>query len=45
MTEEQRKKLENIIKEIHESGNDVELRECKEGIKVLEVHRRVITII
>lgn len=45
MTEEQRKHLENIIKEVHKSGNDVELRECKDGIKVLEVHRSVIAII
>ena len=45
MTEEQRKNLEKIIKEIHENGNDVELRECKDGIKVFEVHRSVVTII
>ncbi len=45
MNEDKRKTLDEIIKEIHKNGNDVELRECKDGIKVLEVHRSVVAII
>jgi hypothetical protein len=37
--------LKKYISEIHGRGNDVELRECKDGLKVIEVHRKVIAII
>ena len=36
----------NVIKSILRSGNDVEIKVCKDGYKVLEVQRkRALTII
>lgn len=42
---EKEKKLENleeIIKQVHGRGNDIEIRETKEGKKVYEVSRKLI---
>lgn len=45
MNQEQLERINKIIDEVHKSGNDVEIRTCKDGIKVVEVHRSVIAII
>lgn len=39
------KRMEDLVNQIHTRGNDVELRKCKDGVKVIEVHRKVIAII
>ena len=33
--------LDNLVREITARGNDVEVRTCREGIKVLEITKRV----
>lgn len=39
------KKLETIIAAIHERGNDVEIRKCKEGIKIFEIQKKLISVL
>ena len=45
MNQDQLEQLDILIAQIHKRGNDVEIRTCKDGIKVIEVHRKVIAII
>lgn len=33
--------LDNLVREITSRGNDVEVRTCREGIKVFEISKRV----
>ena len=45
MTEEELKDVLDVIKSILRNGNDVEIKACKDGYKVLEVQRkRALTI-
>lgn len=36
--------LDKIAREITARGNDVEVRTCKEGIKIFEVTKRVVAV-
>ena len=45
MNQDQLEQLDILIEQIHKRGNDVEIRNCKDGLKVIEVHRKVIVII
>ena len=45
MNQDQMEQIEILIEQIHKRGNDVEIKTCKDGIKVIEVHRTVIAII
>ena len=36
--------IDKIAREITARGNDVEVRTCREGIKVLEVTKRVVAV-
>ena len=45
MTEEELNNVLDVIKSILRNGNDVEIKACKDGYKVLEVQRkRALTI-
>ena len=37
--------IEKIASEILARGNDVEIRTCKEGMKIIEVSRKVVLVI
>lgn len=37
--------IQKIANEIVSRGNDVEIRACKDGLKVLEVTRKVVLVI
>lgn len=39
------KNLNAIIKQIHDRGNDVEIRVCKDGKKIYEVTRKLLCTI
>lgn len=37
--------MDDVVRKIVAKGNDVEIRTCKEGLKVLEVSKRVAAVI
>ena len=37
--------INQVVNEIVARGNDVEMRTCREGIKIFEVSKKVVTII
>lgn len=37
--------MDDVVRKIVARGNDAEIRTCKEGIKVLEVSKKVIAVI
>lgn len=37
--------INKVVNEIVARGNDVEMRTCREGIKIFEVSKKVVTII
>ena len=36
--------LDHLVREITARGNDVEVRTCREGLKVIEISKRVVGV-